>query len=259
MGVVDDDHKVFERPAPQARLWRYLDLSKYLSLLATQSIWFSAANRLGDAFEGSMSRANARLRPQVYRDAKLPDTAFQNMEAARRAARRHHYVSCWHCSDVESAAMWKLYMRDHGLVLTTTYDRLRTALGGEDDIRVGYVHYVDYDEDWIDEGNAFSPFMHKRASFTHEQEVRAVIAHYPKRPVEPPEFGEDGKQVMAIDWDAQTPPGIAIPVDPRALIADVRITPDAPSWFLTAVEDLTHRYGLTVAVLPSDLSGEPSF
>jgi hypothetical protein len=45
-------HKVFEQPQPDANLWRYMDLSKYVSMLATGSLWFARMDLLGDPYEG---------------------------------------------------------------------------------------------------------------------------------------------------------------------------------------------------------------
>ena len=74
MPVAIVDHPVFSPPAPDELLWRYVDLSKYLSVLSGRALWFSRADLLGDPFEGSMSRANVRLRPSVYTD--LPPGAL---------------------------------------------------------------------------------------------------------------------------------------------------------------------------------------
>jgi hypothetical protein len=254
MPVTDVEHDVFERPPAAARLWRYVDLSKYLSLLSTQALWFSRADLLGDPFEGSMSRANVRLRPSVY--AKWPGLlkAMDQAAEVRRKELKFHFISCWHCSEWESAAMWRLYMQDHGIAIVTTYERMRAALGGEDEIYVGFVRYVDYEKDWIDEGNSFWPFMHKRQSFEHEREVRAILARWPLN-LEPP--GEEERPV--VDWDRPSPPGVSVPTDIPALIDEVRVTPDAPSWFVDVVKDVTGRYGLDYPVLQSELGGEPVY
>jgi len=52
MGYVD--HPLFEQPEnPEAPIWRYVDFTEFAALLTSQSLYFSRADRLGDAFEGS--------------------------------------------------------------------------------------------------------------------------------------------------------------------------------------------------------------
>src|SRR4051794_33087869 len=106
MPVFEDEHEAFVRPSPTAKLWRYLDLAKYVSLISSATVWFSRADLLGDPFEGSMSEANGRLRPEVYADSEIPPEAFELFAAARRESLRRTYVSCWHKGEWESAAMW---------------------------------------------------------------------------------------------------------------------------------------------------------
>ena len=38
------------------RLWRYVDLSKFLSMLTTGALWIPRSDQLGDPFEGAMSK-----------------------------------------------------------------------------------------------------------------------------------------------------------------------------------------------------------
>jgi hypothetical protein len=78
-------------------------------------------------------------------------------------------------SDYESAAMWKLYLRDHGVAIQTTFQALTASLASEEDGYVGLVKYIDFQTALIPENNAFWPFVHKRRSFDFEHEVRAVI------------------------------------------------------------------------------------
>ena len=39
-----------------SRIWRYMDFTKYVSLLQHRGVFFGRADRLGDPFEGSISR-----------------------------------------------------------------------------------------------------------------------------------------------------------------------------------------------------------
>lgn len=109
------------------------------------------------------------------------------------------------------------------------------------------MRYVDYERDWIDEGNTFAPIVHKRKSFEHEREVRAIAARLP---------GSDENQV--IDWNIPSPPGIAVPVNVEDFVDEIRIAPDAPG-FRDAVEGVTRKYGVTCEIKKSPLGGEAVF
>ncbi len=248
--VHDGPHPSFDRPPADSKLWRYLDLPKYLAMLDTASLWFSRADLLGDPFEGSMSQANVRLRPEVYK-GQIPSSALESMAAYRAQEVRHTYVSCWHENEHESAAMWRLYSVGHGIAVQTNYDRMRSALHYGSAIFVGRVRYVDYTSDWISEADSFAPFVHKRLSFRHEREVRAVVSDFTRRP---------GTDEVGAGLDRQNPPpGVAVDVDLELLIQEVRVSPEAPSWFAGAIRGATERYGFVFPVVQSALAVDPVY
>ena len=57
---------LFELPPAEAILWRYIDMTKFLSLLHSKALFFVRSDKLGDPFEGSFSRVNIDLRPHLY-------------------------------------------------------------------------------------------------------------------------------------------------------------------------------------------------
>jgi hypothetical protein len=259
MPISDKDHEVFTRPPETARLWRYMNLSKYLAMLSTETLWFSRADRLGDPFEGSISRANIPLRTawiaQVVKD--MPVVEAQGMartyEAIRAHTRQFHFISCWHRSDWESAAMWRLYMQDYGIAIVSSYERMRSAIDGDDEILVGEVRYIDYDLEPMPEDNFMWPFMHKRRSFEHEREVRAVILRIPTKD------DPSSETSKLVDLSLPMPEGIAVAADLRALVEEVRVAPEVPNWFTNAVRDVTTRYSFEFPVRQSDLDADPVY
>jgi hypothetical protein len=78
----------------------------------------------------------------------------------------------------ESIAMWSLYNSgSEGVAVQTTVGQLKVALRHDPRITlIGRVTYLDYERDtMINSLNTISPLMHKRRSFQHEAEVRALI------------------------------------------------------------------------------------
>jgi hypothetical protein len=63
------DHPIFITPPdPNVKIWRYMDFTKYVSMLVSGGLYFSRSDLLGDPFEASSSQANIALRPKVYED-----------------------------------------------------------------------------------------------------------------------------------------------------------------------------------------------
>ena len=53
----------FHNPSPaDAILWRYMDFTKFVSLLETRTLFLARADKLGDPFEGSVPKNNIILR-----------------------------------------------------------------------------------------------------------------------------------------------------------------------------------------------------
>ncbi len=227
------------------RVWRYMDFTKFVSMLENRGLFLPMVAKLDDPFEGSYARANEVLRPLVYRHIK---NEF-DLSAGEMVQRLRAFVpaSCWHSNDQESAAMWKLYAKTNEAVcVQTTFRKLRDAMGST--ARVGMVRYVDYETDWIPESNPLAPFLYKRKSFEHEHEVRALI---------PPEnVAEILKGAAAKSEEA----GKWVAVDIAQTIERVFIAPDAPDWFLELVQQVTNRYEQgAVPVVRSALAREPFY
>lgn len=94
---------------------------------------------------------------------------------------RFNAVNCWHANEHESAAMWKLYLKsDEGIAIQSTYKRLKESIIDDEDVLIGKVNYIDYETDIIDPNNQYGSLIHKRKSFEHEKEIRAVITKWPE-------------------------------------------------------------------------------
>ena len=247
-----EEHPLFEKPDDEnAAIWRYMDFTKFVSLLDRGALFFARADTMPDPFEGSYSKANVRLRPVVYKD--WPKEHFDKMldstAYASKETRRFTFLNCWHISENESAAMWKLYLKtDEGVAIRSTFRRLADSLGmTEQKVHIGKVKYINYETDWLPEGNIYYPFVHKRMNFEDERELRAVI--YTPPIVE-----------GAIDYHQPSPdPGAYVPVDVNLLVERVFVSPTAPAWFRELVGSVVTRYGLDKEVARSELGEDPVY
>ena len=53
-----EEHPAFSPPSDDAVLWRYMDFTKFVSLLDRSALFFARADKLNDPFEGSVSIIN---------------------------------------------------------------------------------------------------------------------------------------------------------------------------------------------------------
>jgi hypothetical protein len=236
-----EQHETCDRPPADACLWRYLDLPRFLSLLHTRALFFARADRLGDPFEGSIAAGTLSARerwidslpePQRNAERRIRSTGVQHL-------RKTFALSCWHANPHESEAMWSLYAsKNAGIAIRSTAQRLFDACeAASEHVYVGRVKYIDYQRDTIPDNNAFWPYLHKRESFEHEKEVRALI------------------------WkpDAEIDDGVIVPVSVESLVESVSVSPLAPRWFLDAVIYVVQQCGFSLSVSKSSLSLEPVF
>lgn len=244
-----EQHEVFKAPADgEAKIWRYMDLAKFISLLEYKSLYFARSDLMSDPFEGSVTALTLELSREFL------GTAYEKFKSQlsdfRKNFRKHIYLNCWHMSDFESAAMWGLYQTGgHGIAVQSTYKRLSESLRDDRPIYIGMVRYVDFGHDIIDEGNVFYPFVHKRRSFEFEHELRAVVDR-------PPDKLEDG----SVRYGGDSPPaGYNLDCDLDSLVEQVFIAPDAPSWFADLVSRLIVRYERTWKITQSSLSTDPIY
>jgi len=256
-------HEVFTAPEdPNVAIWRYIDFTKLVALLDDSSLFFARADTLGDEFEGSYSRLNVELRPDVYKD--IPSEGLAQIAQFTAEMPRHTYVNCWNVSAVESAALWGLYVPPSGgVAIKSTFQQLIDSfLPDETDgeplpmgrtVFAGLVRYVDYQATWIPEGNSLWPFVHKRQSFQFESELRAVVQDWPT--IEDPS-AEGGTR---IEMTQPSPAGRSVAVDLAVLVDAIYVSPVAPAWFADLVCSVCARYGLHKPVVPSNLAGRPVY
>lgn len=241
---------------PDCHLWRYMDLPRYLSLISSGSLYFSRIDLLGDPFEGSVTKQTVEERERLLDSLRAEPMVVKGLTAeqmeeffvwSHRGRLKDVYASCWHMAAYESAAMWRLYGGEReSLAIRTTYSTLAEMLPRE--CILGCVNYVDYDTDLIPEDNVLSALMHKRHSFSHEREVRALYWNVPPAPDEPVGL-----------YHVDNPQGIQIPVDVGKLIEVVHVSPTSAAWFADLVRDVSGHYGLAAEVLHSHLMRDPLY
>jgi hypothetical protein len=243
------EHPVFIQPQNEnIKIWRYMDVVKFLALLNSNALYFSRADKLGDPFEGSWPHRNIATRKMAPLD--IPEPLRSKIVDSRRSLGsmsktwpRFLALNCWHMNPHESAAMWKLYLKsDSGIAVQSTYSRLKRAIVTHEDVFIGAVRYIDYEKDAIEDDNIFIPFVHKRMSFEHEKEIRAVIARFPKSLK-----------------DQSIKEGFNVHVNMEELVEAVYLSPSSPKWISDLIKSMIGIYGYQFRVVQSNLDAEPIF
>jgi hypothetical protein len=169
------EHPCFPQPDDTSvKVWRYLDLAKFIWLLENRKLYLSRLDLLDDPHEGSTPKLLALLRNQQFSEWGA-NQLIEQMPSINKQAREYMYINCWHLGNNESEAVWRLYCpNDSGVAIQTTYQNLIDSIASDSFCYIGLVSYTDYESEIFPPNNAFYPVMHKRISFSHEQEIRLV-------------------------------------------------------------------------------------
>lgn len=257
------EHPVFQKPENEnAKIWRYMDFTKFVSLLDSSSLFFTRADKLGDPFEGSYTKENLRLRKIAFKHAPkdMPEEVKKAIVKALKPRRvlfrlitKLTFINSWHENEYESAAMWRLYLKSNeGIAIQSTFSRLKDCFNnGTPDIHIGEVRYIDYEREAISEQNLFYPFLRKRKSFEYEQELRAVVQQW---------FLLSGTISGKLSTAKGTPEhGMSIPVNLDRLIDTIYIAPTSPEWLFELVKSAAAKYDLNKNILKSTLDAKPLY
>jgi hypothetical protein len=223
-------HPYVETPHADTKVWRYLDLERLIALLHTKSLHMCRLDSFRDPWEGTW--------PQSVVDAVRSNWegkggGFLEMSKNLRCA---NYVSCWHESDTESAALWDLYSGKSGVAIQSTVWRLQNAIKDERAFHLGRVRYVDFEREPLPTLNLLVPAFLKRKSFEHEKEVRVLFWKVP----------EDMRFEAAA-------PVEALSLDSNMLIQSLYVAPSSPAWLVEPLQALCRQYGVAAPVHRSSL------
>ncbi|MBN8291024.1 hypothetical protein JI664_03510 [Rhodobacter sp. NTK016B] len=260
------NHPSFPQPVEPTLVWRFMDLPRYLDIAARGRLFFSRQDKFRDTFEGEIPRLSRYGIAMQFRESEAkqlkenpnirPNPGARALEGHfldyLRNVRRENYISCWHMNSAESAAMWDLFGRDgSAIAFKTSYQRFRDCL--PDYAYLGMVNYIDFDKQFFDLKNVFNPAMHKRKSFEHEKEIRAVINKFPNE-----FYGFDSDEAFSAAHEL-TDFGLTIPFDVNACVEEILIGPDAPPWFERMIKETNAKLSIETPVRKSALYDVAAF
>lgn len=221
-----------------------MDFTKFVSMLDRRALFFARSDRLGDPFEGSYSKMTVQARPLTM--------LASDMSLFNEEIRKFVIINSWTMSESESAAMWKLHLVSNKRVaIQSTFKRLAKSFDSyTQDVFIGQVKYIDYETEYLPEDNVFYPFLHKRRSFEHEHELRAMISSFPSKNLI--EFFNDLSKKAFAD-------GEYVDVNLDILVEKIFVSPASPKWFSELVRSIVSKYSLLKEVTQSSLDSSPVF
>ena len=153
-----EHHVAFSRPDEEAKIWRYMNIPKFLSIITRNQLFFPNLSTFDDPCEG-LTPAETRkdyeifFEPYIHSedDQERVNKQIESLMKLPSANKDLYYVSCWHLNIGESDAMWRLYSKlGEGIAIQSTYDRFRRSLNSaEIPIHIGMIKYIDYSKEKV--------------------------------------------------------------------------------------------------------------
>ncbi len=239
------EHKLFSQPPSETKIWRYLKKQKIFSLFESKCLFFAKASSLEDPFEGRYPLNYQRDEGASFNRARFGHVRFnQGPNYVPSEVKESVCICCFTMNEYESDVSWKAYLQGiEGAAIQLTVAKLISSLDEcqEEDIFIGEVTYLDYKSElFYNEGNLFTPFLHKRAEYTHENELRAITT-------------------KVLTNSERMDKGIFIPVSLQNLLERIVLSPNASKDFENQVTSFCIENGLGNIVVRSTLEDKPAW
>lgn len=232
-------HPSFIVPDEKTTIWRYMDFTKFVSLLERRALFFSSFSILRETDEHEGTYNTSTLEASRQKPFSVHDIGSDLL----RTFGNFLAVNCWHMNEIESVAMWNVYLNGNpGVAIQSTFKNLDDSLNSDATktrIDIGKVHYLAEDE-LIPEPsgfNALNAALWKWNSYQYENELRAVM-------------------ISRIE-EMYKYNGVYVPVDLHRLIQKIVVSPKAPKWFLELIVSISSKYELGDRVESSRLDKSP--
>lgn len=253
-------HPCFQEPKNNVKIWRYVNLSKFLDFIQSKTLFFARADimRSLDKNEGTLfTKRDIAIQNSLLsldKNLKLDFTPDFSMTVeqilnSNQTLNNHNeniflkenFINCWHMSEFESFAMWKVYSENFGVCIQSTYEKLYESF--EDDtynfcdekqkIYIGKVFYINRFNESLPKGNFFWSYVHKGREFSYEQELRCLVSQE--------NVNNDLFKKLKVNLDI--------------LIDKIYINPFSPPWFEDNIKNLCEKYNINQSkVIKSNLT-----
>lgn len=248
MSYINDPNII--TPDDKTVIWRYMDFSKYVDMLDSGMLYFARLDELKDLNEGSFYPFISK---ELKDSCQTNDQLRKTIKTCFSLNPQIFYVNCWHMSNMESAVLWKRYLKsDEGIAVKSTVGLLKEAISRcPETVLIGKVIYGHDNVKGVSKRenvenisvrigkkqySAFDAVLAKKESFRQEKELRAMLVAHELT-------------TNAICNEV----GVKTLIDINTLIEEVYIGPKAPKWIKNLVKRVSKKYKLKVKVIQSDI------
>ena len=218
-------------------VWRYFKFERFVDILESHSLWFSRPFGFDDQWEGLFPPSYIRRTRQYAAANGIPFEEFDRDFCKRLLLHRcGHFVNCWHMSDHESDAMWKLYaLAKKGVAIQSTVGDVNGCVRPHNS---GRVIYYDPSHD-VRSATIFGPhdILFKRNAFAWEQEYRFWF--------DDAEVIEKIEAGMAIREEDLTKGRLIGITDMERLIKTIVVAPGASDAFIEQIRSACAEHQMT--------------
>lgn len=223
------------------KLWRYMSLPKFLKFLEDRFLYLAPLSAFSDPFEGSLPKTHPESVEHFQKKYDMPDGAIKGYDYHLKSVKKYAYINCWHINEFESAAMWDIYSRtNESVAVQSSFLKLKDEVKNQ--TFLSSVGYIDYENQFIPQGNMIYHCLFKRMSFSFEQEFKVISYDMPKHMNE--EEPVSYKQVN---------------INLENLIENIYISPDAPGYFEDLISSISDKYGYSFNIEKSSIDDTPFY
>ena len=167
-----------ETPKPDVKIWRYMEIARLMEIIITGKIYLPNVSAFRDNHE---HRVQAQIIEKI--SFGLGSTESERYRDESKDIISKAVVSCWHESDHESIAMWRIFTQGGcGAAIQTTVQGLRESLQTNQTVAIRRVQYIDYDREIPNLNSGFATLLSKRRMFDFEREIRAIVLNDEPQP-----------------------------------------------------------------------------
>lgn len=258
------------------KLYKYMDLEKFLSLIVRRELCFCNQSGLKniDPYEGAMTKdelfqerivknileyikeSNRFKEINITNEDECLSINKDNIDEYRIYNDDIYYIDCWHINENESLAMWKVFSNNkNSIAIRTTKEKLINSI--IDDQREIYFKEVDYKDLSCGETEISSPIktiylgQDKKLYIESGDRFKWSVDTGLLRKAKYYEYEKELRLYFKdIDNNELTK---FIKVDLNYMIDEIIISPNCDEWFLNILNNILKKYDLNIEVKFSDI------
>ncbi|MDZ7680357.1 MAG: hypothetical protein U5J63_01285 [Fodinibius sp.] len=223
------------------KIWRYLSLPKFLKFLEDEYLYLAPLSEFDDPFEGTFPKTYPETVENFVEKYNMPKGPAQGYEYHLKQVKDHAFINCWHINNYESAAMWSIYSKtNESVAVKSSFSTLQEEVGNQ--AQLGAVAYIDYETDYIPQGNMNFHCLCKRKSYAYEKEFRVI-----EYDMESHLGGGESDDFKTVD------------INLGDLIESIYVSPDAPEYFPELISSISEKYGYDFDINKSKIDADPFY